>query len=141
MSQLLPPTENKHLSLPRLFVADGTLEALKWLGLVLMTCDHVNKYLLNDTMPVLFDLGRLVAPLFVFVLAFNLARPDTALRGVYQRTMARLATFGLLATPAFVALGGLFAGWWPLNILFTLLVLTAALFFLERGGKANTIKA
>jgi len=131
----------KHLSLPRLFVADGTLEALKWLGLLLMTGDHVNKYLLNDTVPMLFAAGRLVVPVFVFVLAFNLARPDTLRRGVYQRTMARLAVFGLLATPAFIALGGLFAGWWPLNILFTLLVLTATLFIFERGGKANAIAA
>ncbi|RYF37261.1 MAG: hypothetical protein EOO38_26620, partial [Cytophagaceae bacterium] len=33
--------------LPRLVVADGSIEALKWLGLLLMTGDHVNKYLLN----------------------------------------------------------------------------------------------
>jgi hypothetical protein len=134
-------TKRLHLSLPRLLVADGTLEALKWFGLLLMTCDHVNKYLLNDAVHVLFDAGRLVMPLFVFVLAFNLARPDTFSRGVYHRTMARLAVFGLLGTPAFFALGGLFSGWWPLNILFTLLVLTATLFFFERGGKANTITA
>ena len=48
--------------------------------------------------------------------------------------MKRLALFGALATLPFVALGGLAAGWWPLNILFTLWVITAALYFVERGG-------
>jgi hypothetical protein len=131
----------ERLSLPRLHIADGTLEALKWLGLLLMTGDHVNKYLLNDSVPLLFDAGRTVMPIFVSVLAFNLARPGTLVRGVYPRTIGRLAVFGALATPAFIALGGLLAGWWPLNILFTLLVLTATLFFLERGGKANGVAA
>lgn len=109
---------DRRFSLPSLRIADGTLEALKWLGLLLMTGDHVNKYLFNETMPLLFDAGRAVMPIFVFGLAFNLARPGTLARGVYQRTMGRLAVFGALATPAFIALGGLLAGWWPLNILF-----------------------
>ncbi|AKK65884.1 conjugal transfer protein TraX [Xanthomonas oryzae pv. oryzicola] len=132
---------DRRFALPSLRIADGTLEALKWLGLLLMTGDHVNKYLLNDTVPALFDAGRAVMPIFVFVLAFNLARPGTLARGVYQRTIMRLAVFGALATPAFIALGGLLAGWWPLNILFTLLVLTATLFFIERGGNLNAMMA
>jgi hypothetical protein len=35
--------------LPRLVLADGTVEALKWFALLLMTGDHVNKYLFNGT--------------------------------------------------------------------------------------------
>ncbi|MEX3581903.1 MAG: TraX family protein [Burkholderia sp.] len=128
-------------ALPRLVISSGTIEAVKWLALLFMTGDHVNKYLLNDTVPVLFDAGRLAMPLFVFILAYNLARPDTFERSGHQRTMIRLAVFGALATPAFIALGGLLAGWWPLNIMFTLLVLTLALFLIERGGKANAIAA
>ena len=58
----------------------------------------------------------------VFVLAYNLARPGTFERGAYPRTMKRLALFGAVASVPFIALGGLFAGWWPLNVLFTLLV-------------------
>jgi len=46
--------------------------------------------------------------------------------------MKRLALFGLLATPPFIALGGLLAGWWPLNILFALLSLTAIIYYLEQ---------
>src|SRR4051812_42258689 len=49
-------------------ISDGSLEALKWVGLVLMTSDHVNKYLLQDASPTLYALGRMVMPLFGFVL-------------------------------------------------------------------------
>ena len=118
--------------LPRLAVANGTAEGLKWLGLILMTGDHVNKYLFNSTLPFLFEAGRLAMPVFVFVLAFNLARPNQVERGVYQRTMRRLAVFGAVASMPFIALGGLYAGWWPLNILFTLLALTSTAYLIER---------
>jgi hypothetical protein len=66
------------------------------------------------------------------VLAYNLARPDADKRGALGRTMKRLALFGLLATPPFIALGGLLAGWWPLNILFALLSMTAIICCLEQ---------
>lgn len=116
---------------PSLVIADGTLEALKWLGLVLMTIDHVNKYLFNGTHPAAFAAGRLALPIFALVLAYNLARPDSLARGVYRRTTGRLLAFGVLATPAFIALGGLIAGVYPLNILFTLLVATVVIQFLD----------
>jgi hypothetical protein len=122
------------ITLPRLNLSDGTLEALKWLGLILMTGDHINKYLFNETLPVLFEAGRLAMPLFVFILAYNLARPGTMGKGVYKRTMVRLTIFGGLATPAFMALGGpRYGGWWPLNIMFTLLALTAICCLVEKG--------
>ncbi|HAN1481843.1 TPA: conjugal transfer protein TraX [Escherichia coli] len=122
-------------------VPDGTVEALKWLALVLMTGDHVNKYLFNATLPVLFEAGRVALPLFVFVLAYNLARPDTLERGVYGRAMSRLTVFGALASVPFVALGGLAWGWWPLNVMFTLLVVTATAYLVERGGPWNLVAA
>jgi len=109
-------------------IADGTLEALKWLGLVLMVLDHVNKYLLGGTWPVLYMLGRLVMPIFGFVLAYNLARPRALESGVHARVMKRLFIFGALATPSFVGL----VGWWPLNILFMLLLATALIWLLEQ---------
>ena len=117
---------------PRVVVADGTLEALKWLALLLMVADHTNKYLLHDAAHTLFNAGRIAMPLFIFVLVYNLARPDAYIRGVHRRTMNRLAIFGLLATPPFIALGGLLAGWWPLNILFALLSLTVIIYCLEQ---------
>ncbi|WP_265645679.1 TraX family protein [Verminephrobacter aporrectodeae] len=118
---------------PRLVVADGTCEGLKWLALALMTGDHVNKYLFNATLPVLFEAGRLALPIFVFVLACNLARPGDV-PGRYRRSMLRLGVFGALATLPFMALGGLCAGFWPLNVMFMLLVLTATACLLERTG-------
>ena len=120
------------MQLPRVVVSDGTIEALKWLALLLMVADHTNKYLLHDASHTLFNAGRIAMPLFVFVLAYNLARPDAYKRGAHGRTMKRLALFGLLATPPFIALGGLLAGWWPLNILFALLSLTAIIYCLEQ---------
>jgi hypothetical protein len=97
-----------------------------------MVADHINKYLLHDASHKLFNCGRIAMPLFVFVLAYNLARPDSLKSGAQIRTMKRLALFGLLATPPFMALGGLLAGWWPLNILFALLSLTAIIYYLEQ---------
>lgn len=120
-------------SLPALVIADGTIEALKWLALLAMTGDHVNKYLFNGTLPYLFEAGRLALPLFVFVLAYNLARPGALERGLYGRAMKRLLAFGLVASVPFIALGGVVGGWWPLNVMFTLLAATAMLYLVERG--------
>ncbi|UTH36154.1 TraX family protein [Pseudomonas sp. KHPS1] len=120
--------------LPRLRLADGAQGALKWLALLLMTGDHVNKYLFNETLPLLFEAGRVAMPLFVVVLACNLARPGAGERGAYRRTALRLVLFGALATPPFVALGGVLKGWYPLNILFTLLVIILATAACERAA-------
>lgn len=117
---------------PRLAVSDGSLEALKWLALVLMTVDHVNKFLFNGTNDAAFAAGRVAMPLFVFVLAYNLARPGVLERGAYLRTMKRLALFGVLAMPAFVVMGGISAALRPLNIMFALLALTATLNLIDR---------
>ena len=63
------------MTAPALMLSSGTLEALKWLALLLMTLDHVNKHLLHASVPELFAAGRLTLPLFGFVLGYNLARP------------------------------------------------------------------
>jgi hypothetical protein len=113
---------------------DGTLEALKWLALALMVLDHVNGFLFDRELPGAFQAGRLVFPLFAFVLACNLARPGALERGVHRRTMRRLALFAVLATPAHWALVG---RWWPMNILVTLLAGAATIHGMERGGAAG----
>jgi len=115
---------------PRLVIADGSLEALKWLSLGLMVLDHVNKFLFGESSAVLFDLGRMVMPLFGFVLMYNLTRPDAVARGIHLRVMRRLLVFGTLATPLFLML----VGWWPLNILFMLSLATGIVWLIERGG-------
>jgi hypothetical protein len=119
---------------PALRIPDGTLEALKWVALALMLLDHVNTFLFNRSLPGAYQVGRVVAPIFAFVLAGNLARPEALQRGVHLRVMRRLALFGLLATPPFMALVG---HWWPLNILFLLLAGTATVYGLERGDIAG----
>lgn len=118
-------------------VSDGTIEALKWLALALMTLDHINKYFFGEKLPGAFELGRIAMPLFAFVLAYNLARPGALASGIYLRTMKRLALFGVAATPFFIGLGGLAFGWWPLNIMFMLLVAAATLYLAEKGGRAR----
>jgi hypothetical protein len=117
-------------------LSDGAVEGLKWFALVLMTVDHVNKYLFNATLPVAFEAGRLCLPLFVILLAFNLARPWAIERSAHRRTMKRLAVFGTVASVPFIALGGLLVAW-PLNVLFTLLVITATIYLIELGSVAG----
>jgi TraX protein len=134
-----PP--NASALLPKLAIPEGSLEALKWLALVLMTLDHVNKYLLHTTVPAMFNAGRLAMPLFAIVLAHNLARPDALATGSYRRVMTRLAIAGAVTTLPFVALGGLGWGWWPLNIMFTFLVATAAIALIDTGQTFKRIAA
>ncbi|MGC0987147.1 TraX family protein [Pantoea agglomerans] len=117
------------------------LNAIKWVALVLMAGDHVNKYLFNETLPFLFEAGRAVMPMFCFVLAYNLARPDALANGTYQRVVNRLVIFGLMASPAYILLGGVIDDWWPLNILFTLLTITLVIYFIDRGGRKNQVFA
>ena len=133
--------ERDPLALPRLVISDGSLEALKWLALGLMTLDHVNKYLLHDAVPAIFDAGRVVMPLFAIVLAYNLARPGAAQSGAQKRVSARLAIAGAIATLPFVALGGLGWGWWPLNIMATLQVATVAISLFDHGGTLQRVSA
>lgn len=128
-------------ALPRLVLTDGGIEALKWFGLVAMTLDHVNKFLLGASVPALFALGRLVLPLFVIVLAYNLARPGADRSSRYRRTMRRLALVAVLASVPFMGLGGLVGGWWPLNVMFTLLLIATALHLLDQGGALRVAAA
>jgi hypothetical protein len=127
--------------MPHIFISNGTVEALKWLALALMTGDHINKYLFNGALPVLFEAGRLALPIFVFVLAYNLSRFGSGDRSAYMRTMERLAVFGALASVPFTALGSQYAGPFPLNVLFTLLVVTACAYLTDTGGLARQISA
>ena len=112
-------------------LADGTAEALKWLALALMVLDHVNKYLYHSALPWVFPIARLSFPLFGFVLAYNLARPETFSNGAAIRVMKRLAIFALIAAIPHIILDGRF---FPLNILATLLAATGAVYLFEQDG-------
>ena len=125
----------QRLAPPPLVIPDGTLELLKWAALVLMTLDHVNKYLLGASQPWMFDLGRLVMPIFTAVLAYNLARPQARERGLYRRTLGRLLYFGTITTPIFLAIGATYDDTlWPLNILFLLASIVGCIWLIEIGG-------
>ncbi len=124
-----------------MILKNSSIELIKWLAVIAMTCDHINKYLFNGTLPYLFEIGRLALPLFVFVMAFNLARPGSLEKKTYTRIAARLALFGVIASVPYIALGGVQYGWWPLNVLFTLLVLSAVIFSLFQGGIAGYLVA
>ena len=123
--------------LPRLQLANGSLEALKWSALLLMFGDHVNKYLLHDTVSALFDAGRVVMPIFAVVLGYNLARPGTLASGIYPRVVTRLAVVATVSSIPFIALGGLGWGWWPLNVMTALGLVTASLWLFDLGGPAR----
>ena len=111
--------------------ASRIAEALKWLALALMVLDHVNKYLYHSALPWVFPIARLSFPLFAFVLAYNLARPETISNGAAIRVMKRLGMFGLIAAiPHFILDGRFF----PMNILATLLVATCVIYLFEQGG-------
>jgi len=99
--------------------SDGSIELLKWLALALMTVDHINKYLFNGTIEIMFNVGRLAMPIFLYVLIFNLARPGQT-NNINKRLISRVFIFGVMATIPYIALSGRIL---PLNILFTLLSL------------------
>lgn len=115
MNAVLAPTTVARPTRSALHIADGTLEALKWIALILMTGDHINAYLFDWRYRALYDVGRLVMPIFGFVLAYNLARPSCTPE-VMNRIIKRLLGYGLLAVPAYIHLHG----YWPFNILITL---------------------
>lgn len=92
-------------------MTSGGRELLKWLALVLMTGDHVNKALLSGGYPILTDVSRVVFPIFAVVLAYNLTRPDSI-----RPALSRLLVVGALVQP----LHGLVFGYWlPVNVLLT----------------------
>lgn len=96
-------------------LTSGGRELLKWLALVLMTGDHVNKVLLHGSHSWMTDIARVVFPIFALVFVCNLRLDD---EGDHAWTAA-VRTLGA----AFVAQpfhAWAFGYWLPLNVLFTL---------------------
>ena len=125
---------------PPVELSDGAVEAMKWLGLLLMTADHAQKYGLI-AVPGIYEAGRLAFPLFGIVLAYNLARASSEGLAVYVRVLTRLLVCGALASIPFIALGGLGFGWWPLNCMFTLAVAVYIMYLIESRRPFWKIKA
>jgi hypothetical protein len=106
-------------------------EAIKWAAVLFMTADHINKYLLTGSVQILYCAGRLAMPMFLCVLAYNLSRVDAE---AHKRTMARMLVFGIISTPIYILLGGVNWGWWPLNVMFLLFLVTFSIYAIETGS-------
>lgn len=132
-ADLAPAMEKTHLKLDiamltRLKVSNAALTALKLIGITAMLLDHYNSFVKPEYSPILYEVGRLALPLFVFVLGYNLARVPVA---KLPQIMGRLLLFGVIATPIYNLLGGGLWYWWPLNILFTLWVAVCTVYLLS----------
>lgn len=109
-------------------ITNDRLTLLKLLAVVSMVIDHYNKFANPDYSQIMFSVGRLALPIFIFVLAFNLSRIEA---GKIPKIAIRLVVFGLIATPAYNAMGGtILGGWWPLNALFLLAGLAGVVYLL-----------
>ncbi len=96
-------------------------EVLKWLAVVLMTCDHVAKIIYGGYVPGLSEAGRVAFPLFALVMAYNLAQPGADV----IKSVRRLGMWGLIAQPVHALA---FGYWLPLNILLTFALSAAAIY-------------
>ncbi len=119
--------------MPPMKISEGTTELVKMLAVCLMTADHINKYLLYSSAPLLYGIGRLAMPLFLIVLSYNLSRPQVCGKAAHLRTATRIAAAGVVATPAYIALGGVTWGWWPLNIMYMLFAVAVSTYLIETG--------
>lgn len=124
-----------------LVITDGSLEVLKWLALLCMVADHINKYLLAGQQHVFFVFGRLALPLFAFVLGYNLARTGIDHYWQRRRLMRRLAVFAVISTIPYMLLGGLVNGWWPLNFMFALFVAVAVIELMQQPSRGASALA
>ena len=122
-------------------MASGTLELLKWLAVVLMTVDHINLHLLQSQYPAMYGMGRVSLPLFVFVLAYNLAQTKAIESGAALRVLERLFPVAVLSSLPYMELNLQTFGWRPLNVLFTLAAGTAVVALIERPTRRRQILA
>lgn len=135
------PSLPTHRFLPHQPLTSGTLEALKWLAVLSMTIEHVNRYLLGNAYPVMYHMGRLAMPLFCLVLAYNLARPEAIAGHAAVRVLQRLMLVAVPASLPYLELNFAYGGWLPLNILFTLAAGTACVLLLERPTRLRQVAA
>lgn len=128
-------------------ISSGSLELVKWIAIFAMTVDHINTgilYRIGAANAELFMFGRIAAPLFAFMVAYNLARPTTegsSRKPRIQRMLKLLLVFGLLAIAPHYYMGQ------PVftpNIMFTFFIAASLIWLIEsiRGlGWASYIKA
>lgn len=125
---------------PSLPINNGTLEALKWLALISMTVDHFNRFFLNSSSAISFEIGRIAMPLFAFIFAYNFRRFNSIPLEIYTKSIKRLILFGTLAIPAYMAMQHL-SSFIPLNIMFMFLVCTNLFFLTQQKTDLSNILA
>jgi len=108
-------------------VTSGARELLKWLGVILMTGDHVAKVICGGYVPGLSEAGRVAFPLFALVMAYNLAQPGADV----GKSIRRLGLWGAIAQPVHALA---FGYWLPLNILLTFALCAAAVHAVNQRG-------
>lgn len=114
-------------------LSSGNMEILKWFAVAMMMADHVNLFLLDSRYPLLFIAGRFALPIFVWLLASNLARQMPGDTRLVQRILGRLLPCLVIAELPYRALNYAQVGWLPLNVLTTLAVGVAVIGLLETG--------
>ncbi|MDD2832376.1 MAG: TraX family protein [Methylotenera sp.] len=119
------------LVIPEISLTSGAIEALKYLALLFMTLDHVNKVIFNHDVPWLSIVGRLAFPMFGFVLAYNLARAELQV-SAYIKIIKKMALAGVIATPFYMPLFNT-TDHVMLNIMFSLMLVVSIMFLLEKG--------
>lgn len=121
-------------------IADGTLELLKWLAMLSMLIDHANVLVLEPLGRmnlVWYQVGRLAAPLFALILAYNLARQpgrsESSRLPRIERVMRLTFVFGLISSPAIM---WAFPGEpFVANILFNFLIAAMVIHLLVMAGE------
>lgn len=108
---------------------DGTLTALKCFALIAMTFDHIDWLFYDSMLGIHNTIGRVVFPIFGFILAYNLARPHVT-QFTLQRVLVRLAILGGICTYPYWYLTQDMT--YHLNILLTLAVAVGIMLLLTK---------
>ena len=125
-------------------IPDTGLQMMKWLALVLMVADHINKYLLNWCYPFLFAVGRASMPLFALVLSHHLGQMYAQPTPRMLALLRRLLVFGVLSCPVYIGLGRTgpyLDGLLPLNILLSFFVAVLVIYCWRDGRIASQLTA
>ena len=99
-----------------LAITQPKIEILKWVALLAMAIDHINKYLLASQQAWMFDIGRIALPLFLYTFALGLSQTNNL-----TSVIKRIAISAGVSTPVYIGLGEVLL-WWPLNVMYLLLV-------------------
>jgi len=132
-------------------ISGGSIELLKWIGILTMTIDHINTFYFNSEYELMRQIGRIALPVFVIVLSYNIANFEGDKIKKIRQVIRKLFYFGVAAIPAFAYFkyvntlenGHFFLlsfyelVYWllPLNVMFTFIALMFLLVCCEKAIK------